>query len=150
KNQHPIGFYESMKGSFGDLSQSSTYDKYAENIFSNTFLLDSVRWKNFVKRPDGTVLQNDPAFVVASAFIKNFTSKYTPLLQQFNIKNNDAGRLYMKGILEMDTIKAKKMYPDATMTMRVSFGSVRSYQPKDAVKYDYVTTSKGIFEKYIA
>ena len=43
----------------------------------------------------------------------------------------------------------KVMYPDATFTMRVSYGSVEPYRPKDAVKYDYVTTSKGILEKYI-
>ena len=50
----------------------------------------------------------------------------------------------------MDTVKAKKMYPDATFTMRVSYGNVKSYQPRDAVKYDYVTTSRGLLEKYKA
>ncbi len=40
------------------------------------------------------------------------------------------------------------MYPDATFTMRVSYGAVKSYRPRDAVFYDYVTTSKGILEKY--
>jgi hypothetical protein len=49
----------------------------------------------------------------------------------------------------MDTVKAKKMYPDATFTMRVSFGTVKSYNPRDAVHYDDVTTSKGFLEKYI-
>jgi hypothetical protein len=52
--------------------------------------------------------------------------------------------------MEMDTVKAKKMYPDATFTMRVSYGNVKSYQPRDAVKYDYVTTSRGLLEKYKA
>jgi hypothetical protein len=33
--------------------------------------------------------------------------------------------------------------------MRVSYGAVKSYRPRDAVFYDYVTTSKGILEKYI-
>ena len=47
-------------------------------------------------------------------------------------------RLYLKGIMQMDTVKAKKMYPDATFTMRVSFGNVKSYNPRDAVHYDYV------------
>src|SRR5690606_3057359 len=37
----------------------------------------------------------------------------------------------------------------ANFSMRVSYGSVNSYSPRDAVKYDYVTTSKGILEKYI-
>jgi hypothetical protein len=44
---------------------------------------------------------------------------------------------------------AKLMYPDATFTMRLSYGVVKSYQPRDAVKYDYVTTMKGVLAKYI-
>ena len=42
------------------------------------------------------------------------------------------------------------MYPDANFSMRVSFGNVKSYNPRDAVHYDYVTTAKGIIEKYKA
>lgn len=148
KGQHPIGFYETLKGSFGELNDTTTYHKYADHIFSNTIILDSVKWQAFIKNPDGTVLQKDPAYATASAFIKNFTGKYLPMLQQFNAKNNEAARLYLKGIMEMDTVKAKKMYPDATFTMRVSFGSIKSYSPRDAVKYEYITTMKGMLEKY--
>jgi hypothetical protein len=32
--------------------------------------------------------------------------------------------------------------------MRVSYGKVDDYQPRDAVQYDYVTTSRGLLEKY--
>ena len=56
----------------------------------------------------------------------------------------------MKGIMEMNPEAVKKMYPDANFSMRVSYGNVKSYAPRDAVKYDYVTTSKGILEKYVA
>ena len=149
KNQHPIGFYEGLKGTFGDLKGTVTFTKYAENVFSKTFILDSAKWNAFVKNPDGNVLQQDPAYATASAFLKNFQSKYLPMLQQFNAKNNEVGRLYIKGSMLMDTVKAKKMYPDATFTMRVSFGNVKSYVPRDAMKYDYVTTMKGILEKYV-
>ena len=41
------------------------------------------------------------------------------------------------------------MYPDATFTMSVSYGNVKSYQPRDAVQYDYVCTMKGVMEKYV-
>ncbi|MBL7737351.1 MAG: S46 family peptidase, partial [Chitinophagaceae bacterium] len=150
QNQHPIGFYSSLKKDFGDLNDPVTYKKYADYLFDASFLLDSLRWKSFVKNPDGAVLQSDPAYGAASAFLKNFQGKYLPLLQQFNEKNNEAGRLYLEGILLMDTVKAKKLYPDATMTMRVSFGSVKGYEPKDAVIYDYATTMKGVLEKYKA
>jgi hypothetical protein len=149
KNQHPIGFYEGIKGTFGDLKDTATFIKYAANVFSKTFILDSVKWNAFVKNPDGNVLQQDPAYATASAFLKNFQSKYLPMLQQFNMKNNDVGRLYIKGSMLMDTVKARKMYPDATFTMRVSFGNVKSYVPRDAMKYNYITTMKGVLEKYV-
>ncbi len=148
KAQHPIGFFESLKGSYGDLKDPATYEKYAQQIFKNTIILDENKWNAFAAKPDGTVLQADPAYATASAFLKNWQGKYLPFLQQFNSANNEYGRLYLKGIMQMDTVKAKKMYPDATFTMRVSYGNVKNYQPRDAVRYDYVTTSKGIIEKY--
>ena len=148
KSQHPIGFYEALKAGFGDLKDPATYEKYAANLFTKTFLLDSARWKAFIKNPDATVLQADPGYATASAFLKNWQRKFLPRLTKFNVKNNEAGRLYLKGIFQMDSVKAKKMYPDATFTMRVSFGNVKSYKPRDAVRYDYITTMKGMMEKY--
>lgn len=149
KSQHPISFYESIKGSYGDLKDENTYKKYAADIFKNTMIFDDARWKAFITNPDGVVLQADPAFNVASSFLKSWQSKYLQQFQVFNTANNDFARLYLKGIMQMDTVKAKKMYPDATFTMRVSFGNVKSYNPRDAVHYDYVCTMKGVLEKYV-
>src|SRR5581483_11740609 len=149
KSQHPIGFYDNIKANYGDLSDEATYKKYAANIFANTMILDDNKWNAFYNNPDATVLQADPAYAAASAFLKNWQGKYFQYYQQFSVKNADLGRLYLKGIMQMDTVKAKKMYPDATFTMRVSFGNVKSYNPRDAVHYDYVTTMKGVLEKYI-
>jgi hypothetical protein len=148
KAQHPISFYDGVKANYGDLNDEATYKKYAASIFNNTMILDNAKWDAFISNPDATVLQADPAYAVASAFLKNWQGKYIQYSQQFTLKNNEFGRLYLKGIMQMDTVKAKKMYPDATFTMRVSFGNVKSYAPRDAVKYDYVTTMKGILEKY--
>ena len=148
KNQHPIGFFESLKGNFGDPKDEATFKKYAAHVFLTTMILNDAKWKSFEANPDGTVLQNDPAYATAAAFLKNWQGKYLTYFQQFNVKNNDLARLYLKGIMKMDSVKAKKMYPDATFTMRVSYGNVKSYQPRDAVRYDYVTTMKGVIDKY--
>jgi hypothetical protein len=150
KDQHPVGFYGSLKNQYGPLDDEATYKKYARDIFSKTMIFDEAKWKAFMANPDAGVLQGDPAFNYVSAFYtNNYISKYSPLYQQFTAKNTDYGRLYLKGIMEMDPVKAKMMYPDATFTMRVSYGATKSYRPRDAVFYDYVTTSKGILEKYI-
>jgi Peptidase S46 len=150
KDQQPVGLYGTLKNNYGPLDDEATYKKYAADIFSKTMIFDDAQWNAFIAKPDALKLQDDPAFYFASAFAKNYNSKYLPLYQQFTAKNGEFGRLYLKGIMEMDPVKAKMMYPDATFTMRVSFGNVKSYHPRDAVFYDYVTTSKGLLEKYKA
>ena len=150
KDQQPVGFYGTLKNTYGPLNDDATYKKYTADIFSKTMIFDDAKWNAFIANPDAVKLQDDPAFNHAVTFAKNYNSKYLPLYQQFNAKNAEYGRLYLKGVMEMDTVKAKMMYPDATSTMRVSYGNVKSYQPGDAVFYNYVTTSKGILEKYKA
>ncbi len=150
KEQQPVGFYGALKDQYGPLDNEATYKKYAAAIFSKTMIFDDAKWNAFVANPNANVLQGDMAFAHASAFYDNYNSKYYSYFQQFTTKNNELGRLYLKGIMEMDPAKAKMMYPDATFTMRVSYGAVKSYRPRDAVFYDYVTTSKGILEKYKA
>jgi len=148
KNQHPIGFFESIKGSYGDLKDPNTYKKYAADVFANTMVLNDSKWKAFVENPSAATLQGDPAYMAATAFLKNWQSKYLQYYQMFTAKNNELSRLYLKGIMQKDTVKAKMMYPDATFTMRVSYGQVKAYKPRDGVTYDYVTTMKGVLEKY--
>lgn len=149
KSQHPIGFYEGIKATYGSLSDEATYKKWAHDVFAKTMLLDDTKWSAFAAAPTAVALQEDPAYAYASAFVKNYTGKYASLFTAFRNKNDELGRLYMKGIMEMNPDAVKKMYPDANFSMRVSYGNVKSYRPRDAVFYDYVTTSKGILEKYI-
>ncbi len=150
KNQHPIGFYEGIKNGYGDLKDDATYKKWAKDVFDKTMILDDAKWNSFVANADATALQNDPAFAYAAAFVKNYTTKYLPVYTAFVNKNAELGKSYLKGIMEMNPAAAAKMYPDANFSMRVSYGNVKSYKPRDAVSYDYVCTGKGILEKYVA
>ena len=150
KSQHPIGFYEGIKATYGDLREEQTYKKWAKDVFANTLIFNDAKWTAFIANPDASVLQADPAFAYASTFVKNYNLKYAPLYTAFTNKNAELGKAYLKGIKEMNPAAAAKMYPDANFSMRVSFGNVKSYNPRDAVHYDYVTTAKGIIEKYKA
>lgn len=144
--QHPSEFYSKLKANYGDLHEDSPYLKYAAEVFSKTIIFDDARWNAFVSKPDSSTLQNDPAYQYATAFIKNYM-KYQPKSIEFANQNNDLSRIYMKGILEMN--KGKALYPDANFTMRLSYGNVKSYRPRDAVSYDFVCTMRGVMEKYV-
>src|SRR5665647_1607606 len=110
KNEHPVNFYQAIKDKFGSLNDEATFTAWANSVFDNTMILDSVKWASFLAHPDADTLQNDPAFAYASAFVKNYILKYSKLNSDFVTKNNELGRLYLKGIMEMNPEAVKKMY----------------------------------------
>ena len=144
--QHPIGFYDAVKAKFGSLDEDNTYRLWAAALMSGTMILNDARWKAFIEHPDAVTLQQDPAFAYSSAFVKNWSIKYLPVYNQFVTRINDLGRGYLKGLMQMEP--NKKWYPDANFSMRLTYGQVKPYAPRDAVSYDYVCTMKGVLEKY--
>ncbi|MGM0464737.1 MAG: S46 family peptidase, partial [Bacteroidota bacterium] len=75
---------------------------------------------------------------------------YRDLMQRSGKFSSDLSkgrRLYIAGLREMDPTLVE--YPDANFTMRLTYGTVLPYQPKDAVIYKYYTTMDGVMEKYI-
>lgn len=145
-NQQPVKFYKWLSEKFGDLNKQQTFLAYADHVFINTMILNDDKWNAFVSNPDTTTLRNDAAYMVANAFNSNFNANYMKYFTEFNAQNFYLGKTYLKGILEMN--KGKKMYPDANFTMRVSYGDVKSYKPRDAVSYNYVCTLNGVLDKY--
>ena len=144
--QHPSAFYSMINTKFGDLKSKATYEAFSNYVFNNTSFLASAKWDSFITNIDTASLHKDPAFMMANAFNVNFNTKYAKLFADFNAQNFALGKSYLKGVLE--TSKGKKLYPDANFTMRVSFGNVKSYSPRDAVKYSHVCTLNGVLEKY--
>lgn len=148
KSQHPKGFYEDLFAKYSSI-EASPYRLFAADVFSNSMLLDNTKWEAFIAKPNKEALNNDPAFKLVNAFLRNYNTNYLPKYTAFSTKIGELGRLYLKGIMQMDPDKVKMMYPDANSTMRVSYGKVKNYQPKDAVNLDYVTTMKGVMDKYV-
>lgn len=147
-SQQPDGFYSELKSNYGDLANDDTYKKFAQDVFAKTVILNNDAWKSFVEKPSLETLRNDPAYKTVKAFMDNYDAKIKGAFTEFNANSFAANNKYQKGILEMK--KGSNMYPDANFTMRVSYGNVKSYSPRDAVKYSEVCTLKGVMEKYKA
>jgi hypothetical protein len=146
REQHPKGFFDNLAARYGDLSKSETFRRYAADVFSQSFITDDARWEIFIASPDTAKLLNDPAYRHMASFVKNYNGRFSSYAQQFQLANGDLGRMYMKGIMQMDPKKVR--YPDANFTMRTSYGQVKSYRPRDAVFYSYICTLTGVMEKY--
>jgi hypothetical protein len=145
RNQHPIGFFESMKGSFGDLKDEATFSKYVTAVFSGTMIFDDAKWNAFNSNPDASVLQDDPAYKLVNSFLMNWQGKYAVYYRQYLASDMELGRTYLKGIQQMDP--KTQRYSDADSTMRFSFGNVKSYSPGASIHYDANTYMSGMLEK---
>ncbi len=145
-SQRPEDFYTKLKAT-GNLESMETYQKFASSLFSNSILADKNKFETFINKPDSTTLKNDPAFQTAMAFATNFNSNYAKFFTAFNNSLFAYNNLYLKGVLEMNA-KNESLYPDANQTMRISYGQVKSYKPKDGIICKEICTTKGIIEKY--
>ena len=88
----------------------------------------------------------DPAALLGAATLEKVLEVYYSAYQLADEDAyNDAQKRYTAALLEWQNGQA--MYPDANSTMRLTYGKVLPYSPKDALVYKYYTTGIGILQK---
>jgi hypothetical protein len=92
-------------------------------------------------------IKSDPMYAFASEwsafYSKEISTPYNNIRKEIDLKQAQ----YTQA--QMEVFKEKRFYPDANSTMRVTYGQVNGYEPRDAVKYESVTYLDGVIEKYI-
>ncbi|MBN1388845.1 MAG: S46 family peptidase [Bacteroidales bacterium] len=121
-------------------------DKYVDCMFDNSIFTTEDKLMNFLTNPDAEKLENDPA-MKAGMDIFMVLRDLMQKSAEFDTNLEKGRRLYIAGLREMDPEIVR--YPDANFTMRLTYGSVLPYQPKDAVIYKHYTTMEGVMEKYV-
>ena len=137
---HPHFYKEVMKKHGGD------YNKYCQNLFDKTIFANPEKLTAFLNNPQAKVLKKDPAFITASSIFNQLTILGV-ILNQAAETLQKGRRLFVAGLMEMDADKV--FYPDANSSLRLTYGQVKSYIPRDGVNYDFFTTMKGYIEKEI-
>jgi hypothetical protein len=148
KAQHPSVYSNEVFGNYGSEDWQKTFKIYSDFVYENTSLLDTVKFAALCNAENIDKLLQDPAVVHALSVVNNYKTYYEPKVNDFNYEMFELNRAYQGALLEKN--KGKQMYPDANSTMRLSYGKVNSYSPKDAVFYNYYTLADGLLQKYKA
>jgi hypothetical protein len=107
-------------------------------------MVDESKYNNFVDNPDIALLEKDPAVIVANSVYTLYMTKKNET-ETISYDMQKGKRIHMAALLEKDANTS--YYPDANSTMRLTYGTVGDYSPKDAVLYKHYTTLKGYMEK---
>jgi V8-like Glu-specific endopeptidase len=138
----PAIIYNTGKANNGDFSS------FTQDIFTKSFMSSEEKVNAFL---DGysakkvKKLNADPALVLARELYNFYREKISPDLTKVDAQIEDLYNIYMNALMEMQT--EKHFYPDANSTLRVAYGTVQGFKPRDGVKYDYFTTLEGIIMK---
>jgi hypothetical protein len=129
-------------------NSDEVFAKYAEMLFAKSMFASKEKIEAFLKAPNHKKILSDPAFIYLKSHADNYTNNFKPKVDEFAASALALGRKYIKGLMEMNPNRV--FYPDANSSQRLTYGTVKSYDPKDAVHYDFITTIDGVIEKYVA
>ena len=118
-------------------------DKFVDDMFDRSVFTSPESIGNALKNNPEAII-NDPALAAGNSIFALMPALQAQH-QEANATYAQGHKDYIAGQLEMN--KGEAMYPDANSTMRMTYGQVLDYSPRDAVMYDYVTTLAGVMEK---
>ncbi len=137
-------------------------EKYVDDLYKTSILTNAQRLKDFIKlsyngknkykrkhkktsvytKKD---LLKDPYYILINNFISAYHKLVQPKYAALSDKLDSLNHLFMQGQMKMEPNKI--FYPDANFTLRVAYGKVKGFRPKDGVIYDYYTTLDGVIAK---
>ncbi len=139
QNAKPENYLEGLGSDFATLD----IPEYVQKLFEGSVFTSYEKLQAGATSLDA--LMKDPAMGL-------FTSIITVLMKHYGVVYGRAPQAYEQGRKHfaaalMEWQKGQAMYPDANSTMRLTYGKVLPYSPKDGLKYLHFTTAKGLLEK---
>lgn len=119
-------------------------DRFVDYLFEKSIYGSEENFDKFKTRPSVKALEQDPMILFAKS-VQEEKANLNAALADFDTGYALAHKEYVKGLLAMYQDKAN--FPDANFSLRLTYGQVKGYRPKDAVYYNCQTTLDGVMEK---
>jgi hypothetical protein len=134
--------FENVMPFYNENVDASIYTNTAFTSLESALALLDGSAKKVVKN-----LNNDPAYQYAKPMIEEFFYKINAEYEARNMPISALQTKYMTALME--ALPDERYFPDANSTLRVTYGQVRGYSPRDAVYYNPVSYLDGVMEKYV-
>ena len=119
-------------------------DKYVEDAFKKSIFATKESFNLFLEKPNVKTLENDPLMIIGLSVFAKY--REVSLLVNSSAEELSKGeRLFVAGLMELNP--TVNYAPDANSTIRLTYGNVGKYDPRDGVEYNYYTTIEGIMQK---
>ena len=139
---------EFLPGYLTEVLEKNTGEKLVEKVYQKSILSDQQKLKELLETGNEKQLlklRKDPIVELYNRLNFQYETKIKPVVDELSNRINQNMKIYMAGIMQMK--EGEPIYPDANLTLRVAYGKVEGYEPRDGVKYKHYTTLEGIMGK---
>ena len=122
-------------------------DLWDKQATTAPYITDNDKFTQFVKKAKPSQIAKTANSELAKIY-RAVYDQYVQVRNQYSVEHSQLNgyyRTYVKALMEKDT--ARVFYPDANLTLRVTYGQVKGFEPADGVQYNYYTTLDGIIQK---
>jgi len=141
----PAKFHPDFYTNVVDKKFKGSIDKFVDDLFAKSVFASEAKLNAFLAKPVLKTLETDPVYLTTTSIYK-VGAEISKGSSQYDATLATAKRMWVAALMEM--APEKTQYPDANSTMRLSYGTVKDYDPRDAVTYKYFTTLQGVVDKY--
>jgi len=126
-------------------AHQDNYDAITEKIYSESIFVNKEKYLAALKNGDVKALETDISYRLWKSISAYYSQNVSPQATAIDSKLLE---LYKQYVAKMTQVyKDKKFYPDANSTLRIAYGKVKPYKPRDGVIYTHFTTLDGMMEK---
>lgn len=122
-------------------------ESVARFLYENSSFIDNEKAKAMLDdfEKNAALYERDPYYKLTASVAKYYQTTVSPQAGYDELQINDLQKEYVKAMREL--MKEKKFYPDANSTLRIAYGKINNYEPRDGVSYSHYTTLDGLMEK---
>ena len=121
-------------------------DKFIDACFEHSIFGSRANFDKFINQPSLHQLEDD-WMILFKASINDGLEQTTRDMQEANHNYNRAHQTWVKGMIDMQQAQGRPIYPDANLTLRLTYGQILPYSPTDGIEYEHYTTLRGVMEK---
>jgi hypothetical protein len=141
----PEKFHPDFYVNVVDRNFNGDIDKFVDDMFAKSIFSSQSKLNAFFANINLKDIENDPACLTMMS-IRRAATEASRKTYSYEPDLVEGRRLWIAALMEMAPDKIQ--YPDANSTMRMTYGTVKNYDPRDGVTYKYYTTLEGVLEKY--
>ena len=121
-------------------------DAFVDACFETSIFRSREAFDQFIAKPDAKTIENDLMVQYAKSVNEGYEDTDKAMKAETDAYNL-AHKTWVEGMMKLKQQEGTPIYPDANSTLRLTYGKIGSYSPKDGVVYSYYTTLKGVMEK---